>query len=159
MFINSYAQNPQLQNTSYNQVASDSDTDGNFSDTGSCFGRGTTMRDDDGGGLGVGDGIDGISEHSSDEADSESEEVMPDGKKKEKVQGEKPTKRKKKKNPDDKNATVKKVKGDKDANAGKKNKEKATTAPAKKNFTEAQEKDYNTKGGKSKEAPNMKNNK
>lgn len=43
------------------------------------------MRDEDGGGLGAADGIDGISEHSSDEADSESEEVMPDGKKKEKV--------------------------------------------------------------------------
>lgn len=26
-----------------NMAASDSETDGNFSDTGSCFGRGTTM--------------------------------------------------------------------------------------------------------------------
>ena len=115
------------------------------------------MRDEDGGGFGVQDGIDGISEHSSDLADSESEEVMPDGKKKEKVQGEKPTKRKKKKNQDEKGATIKKAKGDKENQAvSKKNKEKASAAPSKKNFTEAQEKDYNTKG-KQKEAPKMKN--
>lgn len=56
------------------------------------------MREDGAGGPGNPDGIDGISEHSSDEADSDSEEVLPDGKKKEKVQGEKPVKRKKKKN-------------------------------------------------------------
>ena len=35
-------------NTSFNVVASDSETDGNFSDTGSQFGRGTTMRGDGG---------------------------------------------------------------------------------------------------------------
>ena len=56
------------------------------------------MREDGAGGLAERDGIDGISEHSSDEADSDSEEVMPDGKKKEKNLGDKPVKRKKKKN-------------------------------------------------------------
>lgn len=96
------------------------------------------MRDEDGGGLGAPDGIDGISEHSSDEADSESEEVMPDGKKKEKVQGEKPPKKKKKKNQDDKEVKVKKTKGEKEnAATNKKGKEKAHTAPSKKNFAEA----------------------
>lgn len=70
--------------TSYNVLASDSETDGNFSDTGSHFGRGTTLRED-GGREDVRADIDGISEHSSDEADSESDEAQPDGKKKEKI--------------------------------------------------------------------------
>ena len=137
-------------------MGSDSDTDGNFSDTGSQFGRGTTMREDGDGGLGVQHGIDGISEHSSDEADSDSEEVMPDGKKKEKPPGEKPARKKKKKNPEEKGTTVKKTKGDKEnVVAPKKSKEKANAAPAKKNFTEAKEKEYNNKS-KQKEAPKMK---
>lgn len=83
--------------TSYNVLASDSETDGNFSDNGSHFGRTTTLRED-GGREDVRPDIDGISEHSSDEADSDSEEVQPDGKKKEKIQGDKPIKKKKKKN-------------------------------------------------------------
>lgn len=83
---NAQGSNPREANLSYNNLASDSETDGNFSDTGSCFGRGTTMREDGAGGPGNHDDIDGISEHSSDEADSESE---PDEtKKKEKVPGE-----------------------------------------------------------------------
>ena len=42
------------------------------------------MREDGLGGPGNPDGIDGISEHSSDEASSDGE-IMPDGKKKQKV--------------------------------------------------------------------------
>ena len=63
-------------------MASDSETDGNFSDTGSCFGSRAMQADGQGGPNH--DDIDGISEHSSDEADSDSEELQ-DGKKKEKT--------------------------------------------------------------------------
>ena len=134
-------------------MASDSETDGNFSDTGSCFGRATTMREDGDGGPGNVNDIDGISEHSSDLADSESEELNNDGKKKDKTnQGDKPPKKKKKKQNQegDKGATIKKVKAaaDKNEAPAKKggNKEKSNVAPSKKNFTEAKEKEYvNTK--------------
>lgn len=105
MFV--YAPNNRDPNASFNALASDSETDGNFSDTGSLYGRGTTMREDQMDGVLPND-IDGISEHSSDEADSDSEEVMHDGKKKEKPPGEKQVKKKKKKNPDEKAATMKK---------------------------------------------------
>lgn len=128
-------------NTSFNVLASDSETDGNFSDTGSCFGRGTTMQ---GGGAdtnAVGN-IDNISEHSSDEADSDSEEVLQDGKKKDKGEkGDKP-KTKKKKNREEKGANPKKAK-DKEAGAKKSSKDKS--APSKKNFTESKEKEYSGK--------------
>ena len=101
-------------NVSYNNLASDSETDGNFSDTGSCFSkRGTNMREDGGGGAGDHRDIDGISEHSSDEADSESE---PDGdpfKKKIKAPGEQKPKRKKKKAAEEK-GEKKRAKGEKD---------------------------------------------
>ena len=40
------ANNNRDPNASFNVLASDSETDGNFSDTGSLYGRGTTMRDD-----------------------------------------------------------------------------------------------------------------
>jgi len=74
--------------SNYNVAASESETDENFSDgAGSHFARVATVRED--GGLNDNrPNIDGISEHSSDEADSESEEVegvQPDGKKKEKI--------------------------------------------------------------------------
>ena len=87
-------------NSQVNAINSDSDTDGNFSDTGSYLG---------GGGRGIlvdgqaAPNIDDISEHSSDEADSDSEEVnengQPTGKKKGEKSGnpDKP-KRKKKRN-------------------------------------------------------------
>jgi len=92
----------------YNNLASDSETEGNFSDTGSCFGRGTTMREDGGGGAGDDFAIDGISEHSSDLADSE-----PEDDKGVKVK-EKPAKRKKKKNAAaEKEPATKKAKGEK----------------------------------------------
>ena len=144
---------------SYNALASDSETDGNFSDTGSHFGRGTTLRED-GGREDVMPDIAGISEHSSDEADSDSEEVQPDGRKKEKVQGDKPIKKKKKKPQDEKATTMKKTaKGEKEpAGATTKSKKEKTNnaAPAKKNFTETKEKEYTGKTNKQKEAPKSK---
>lgn len=81
------------------------------------------MGEEGPGGAGDHQGIDGISEHSSDLADSES---GPDAdpfapKKKEKAPGEKPTKRKKKKaaGQDEKSTTTKKVKGVDKENAAK----------------------------------------
>ena len=107
-----------------NGMASDSEDGGNFSD-GSCFGRATNMREDGGAAAGDNLDIDGISEHSSDEADSESE---PDDKTKIKQPGEKPARRKKRKaaEKEEKAATSKKTKVEKDTTtkASAKSKEK-----------------------------------
>ena len=114
-------------NYSCHNLASDSETEGNFSDTGSCFGRGTKMGEDGPGGAGDHHDIDGISEHSSDLADSESgQEGDPFApKKKEKAAGDKP-KRKKKKTQDEKGTTKKTKGGDKEnaAKSQQKSKEK-----------------------------------
>ena len=119
------------------------------------------MREDGPGGPGDHHDIDGISEHSSDLADSES---GPDGdplnlKKIHKAAGEKPSKRKKKKVQDERAATTKKSKGIEKENPSKtthKVKEKTTVAPSKKNFTEVKEKEYHGKSKSTSKGGDMK---
>ena len=127
-------------NTSLNVLASDSETDGNFSDTGSYLG--TIVNNAQA--AHNNDGIDGISEHSSDDDDSDDDEPVKPGEKKmktEKLNADGTVKPKKKKNKEEKQGGKSKKNKEEKSTAGKEHKKEpkdknAALAKTHKNFKE-----------------------